>query len=140
MDKNTPSITKEELRRSLAPLFLDKSLRFVVLFGSHAKGKGCVKSDIDIGFLFDVPPDLIELTNIVNRLLQTDKVDVADLGKASPLLRYTAAKNGILLYEREPGLFTRFFSLSYRMYVDARKLREARDRRIEAFLRSRVPA
>ena len=137
---NSTSIDQKDLRKKLSPLCTDKSLRFIVLFGSQAKGKRHVKSDIDIGFLFDVPPDLIELTNIVNRLLQTNKVDVADLGKASPLLRYAAAKNGILLYEREPGLFTRFFSLSYRMYVDTRKLREARDRRIEAFLRSRVPA
>jgi predicted nucleotidyltransferase len=142
MDKSTTSPTKEELCRRLAPLSADKSLRFIALFGSHAKGKGRAKSDIDVGFLFDfdAPPDLIELTNSVNRLLQMDNVDVVDLGKASPLLRYAAAQNGTLLYEREPGSFTRFFSLSYRMYVDTRKLREARDRRIEGFLTSRVPA
>jgi uncharacterized protein len=136
MDAKSTPITKEELRKRLSPLFADKSLRFVVLFGSQAKSKGRVRSDIDVGFLFDTSPDPIELTNNVNRLLQTDNVDVVDLGRASPLLRYAAAQNRAILYEREPGLFTRFFSLSYRQYVDTKKLRDARDLRIERFLNS----
>ena len=137
MNKNSTSIDQKELRKRLSPLCTDKSLRFIVLFGSQAKGKGHIKSDIDIGFLFDAPSDVLELTNNVTRLLRIENVDVVDLGRASPLLKYAVAKNGVLLYEREPGLFTRFFSLSYRMYVDTKKLREARDRRIEGFLRSR---
>jgi predicted nucleotidyltransferase len=137
MNMNSTSIDQKELRKRLSPLYADTSLRFIVLFGSQAKGKGHVKSDIDIGFLFDAPSNVLKLTNTVNRLLRKDTVDVVDLGRASPLLRYAAAKNGVLLYEREPGLFSRFFSLSYRMYVDTKKLREARDHRIEGFLRSR---
>lgn len=140
MNKQITSIDQKELRKRLSPLYADTSLRFIVLFGSQAKGKVHMKSDIDIGFLFDAPSDVLKLTNTVNRLLLKDNVDVVDLGKASPLLRYAAAKNGVLLYEREPGLFTRFFSLSYRMYVDTKKLREARDRRIEGFLKSRGDA
>jgi predicted nucleotidyltransferase len=136
MNKNSTTIYQNELRKKLSPLYTDKSLRFIILFGSQAKGKGHAKSDIDIGFLFDTPSNVLELTNNVIRLLRKDNVDVVDLGKASPLLRYSVAKKGVLLYEREPGLFTQFFSLSYRMYVDTKKLREARDRRIEGFIRS----
>lgn len=133
-------IDKEELGKRLSPLFADRSLRLVILFGSHAKGKVHPKSDIDIAFLFDAPADILNLTNTVNRLLQKDDVDVVDLYRASPLLRYAVVRNGTVLYEREPGLFIRFFSLSYRMYVDTKKLRDARDRRIEQFLKSRGSA
>jgi hypothetical protein len=100
------------------------------------KRKAHGKSDVDIGFLFDGPVDIVALTNEVSRLLRRDEVDVVDLGPASPLLKFHAAKGGVVLYEREPGLFMQFYSLSYRMYVDAKKLRDARDRSIERFLRS----
>jgi hypothetical protein len=99
-----------------------------------ASGKAHGKSDIDLGFQFDSPVDVVELTNRATRLMGRDDVDVVDLRRASPLLRYAAAQKGIVLYEREPGLFTRFYSLSYRMYVDTKKLRDARDTTIRRFL------
>lgn len=104
------------------------------------KGKVRSKSDIDIAFLFDAPANILNLANTVNRLLQSDNADVVDLYRASPLLRYAVVRNGTVLYEREPGLFIRLFSLSYRMYGDTKKLRGARDRRIEQFLNPRGSA
>jgi predicted nucleotidyltransferase len=129
-------ITRKEITDLLSPLFADRGLRLAVLFGSVASGKAHGKSDVDIGFLFDGPVDIVALTNEVSRLLRRDEVDVVDLGPASPLLKFHAAKGGVVLYEREPGLFMQFYSLSYRMYVDAKKLRDARDRSIERFLQS----
>jgi predicted nucleotidyltransferase len=130
-------LSKDEIKKRLAPLHADKALELVVLFGSAAEGRLHKGSDIDIGFLFDRPADLVELTNRVTTTIGKDNVDVVDLRRASPLLRYAAAQKGIALYERVPGSFIRFYSLSYRMYVDTKKLRRAGDRAIERFLQTR---
>jgi len=133
--KKMPSI--EEIKDRLSPLFKDEGLRLVLMFGSVVSEMMHKKSDIDLAFLFDRPVDILELTNRVIRLLHTDNVDVIDLKNANPLLRFSAAKNGRILYERSPGVFNEFFSLAFRMYVDTEKLREARATGIRHFLEER---
>ncbi len=135
--KSDKQTSPTEVGELLAPLFTDPSLRLVVLFGSVVSGKTHGTSDVDLGFVFDRPIDVVDLTNRVTSLLRRNDVDVVDLGRASPLLKYNAARGGIALYERTPGLFAEFYSLSYRMYVDTKKLRDAGNRYVENFLRSR---
>jgi predicted nucleotidyltransferase len=127
----------DEIKAKLASLFEDEALQFVLLFGSQSLGQAHPESDIDLGFLYDEPVDLLDLTNKVIRLLRQDRVDVVDLRRANPLLCYSAARQGKLLYERCPGLFNRFYSLSFRRYVDTKKLRDARQRAKDAFLEAR---
>jgi hypothetical protein len=62
---------------------------------------------------------------------------VIDLKHASPLLKYSVAQKGRPLYEKSPGIFNEFYSLAFRMYVDTRKLRDARETAIKYFLESR---
>jgi len=126
-----------EIREKLAPLFKEPGLQMVLLFGSLVSGPTHRESDIDLGFLFDGPVDLSDLTNGVINLLHTDKVDVIDLRRASPLLSFSAALEGELLYERTPGQFNAFFSLSFRRYVDTKKLRDAQQRAIQHFLKEK---
>jgi hypothetical protein len=95
------------------------------------------RSDLDLAFLFEKPVDILSLTNRVIRLLHTDSVNVVDLRRASPLLRYSAAKNGRLLYEKREGLFNDFYSLAFRMYIDTKKLRDAQKVGIAQYLRAR---
>ncbi len=106
----------------------------MVLFGSQAKGRARVKSDYDIAVQLDGPADLITLTNEVMRLLGITDVDLVDLRCANSLLLMQVATSGVVLYEREPGLFHRFQSLAYRRYWDTAKFREAQKRALEAFL------
>ena len=127
----------EEIKEKLTLLLKDERLQIVLLFGSQSSGQVHPESDIDLGFLFDEPVDLLELTNKVNRLLRTDRVDVVDFRRANPLLCFSAARQGKLLYERCPGLFNTFYSLSFRRYVDTKKLRDARQRAIDTFLEAR---
>lgn len=126
-----------EIKEKLTPLFEEESLQLVLLFGSLLTGTMHKKSDIDLAFLFDRPVDIVSITNSVIRLLHTDNVDVIDLKKASPLLKYSAAEKGKPLYEKSPGVFNEFYSLAFRMYVDTRKLRDARTRGIKYFLKAR---
>ncbi|MGR3219789.1 MAG: type VII toxin-antitoxin system MntA family adenylyltransferase antitoxin [Candidatus Anammoxibacter sp.] len=127
-------ITEEVIKDKLSPLFKNKSLRLVILFGSVASGNSNKKSDVDLGFLFDKRVDILELTNTVIMLLKNDNADVVDLKHASPLLRFAAVKKCKLLYEKEPGMFNEFVSLAFRMYVDTKKLRDARAKSIKIFL------
>jgi len=126
-----------EIKDRLAPLFNEEGLRIVLLFGSVASGKEYQESDIDLGFLFDRPIDILDLTNRVIQLLRTDKVDVIDLSRASPLLKYSAIRQGRALFEQVPGLYNIFKSLTFRVYVDTKKLREAQERAIHNFLGER---
>ena len=127
-----PSIN--EIKEKLSPLFKEERLQLTLLFGSVVSGRIHSKSDIDLAFLFDGPADILTLTNRVIRLLHTDRVDVVDLRHASPLLKFSAAKQGTLLYERTPGLFNSFYSLAFRRYVDTQKMREAQGKAIKHFL------
>jgi predicted nucleotidyltransferase len=128
----------EEIRERLVPFFKEEGLQLILVFGSVVTGTLHGKSDIDLAFLFDRPVDIVSITNSVIRLLHTDNVDVIDLKKASPLLKYSAAEKGRPLYEKSPGMFNEFYSLAFRMYVDTKKLREARVRGIKHFLEMRV--
>lgn len=127
----------EEIKKRLKPVFEDKGLRLILLFGSAVSGKIHKQSDIDLAFLFERQVDILLLTNTIIRLLRTDNIDVVDLGKASPLLKFSAAKNGVPVYEREDGLFNQFYSLAFRMYVDTKKLRDAQGAAIKYFLKTR---
>lgn len=130
-------ISVEEIRNRLSSLYDDKGLQLILLFGSVVTGTMHTQSDIDIAFLFDEPADILALTNRVIRLLHTDNVDVVDLRRANPLLKFAAVKSGLLLYEKEPGLFNEFYSLAFRRYVDTKKLRNAQAVSIRQFLKSR---
>ncbi len=126
-----------DIKDRLAPLFDDEALSLIILFGSIASGTVHAQSDVDIAFLYDSKVDILELTNRVSRLLGTDRVDVVDLRHAAPLLKFAAAKTGKIVYERSPGVFSDFYSLAFRRYVDTKKLRDAQEGSVKMFLAER---
>lgn len=95
-----------------------RGLTLLVLFGSRARGDASALSDWDFGFLSDGSPDplaiMAELAGVVG-----DRLDLADLARASGLLRYRAARDGVLVYEAEPGIFDRFRFEAARFWYDA---------------------
>ncbi|MBI5198994.1 MAG: nucleotidyltransferase domain-containing protein [Nitrospirae bacterium] len=134
-EKNT--FTFEEITNRLSLLFKEEGLEIVLLFGSFVKGGIHKRSDIDLAFQFDKPIDILSLTNRVIRLLHTDNIDVIDLKRSSPLLRYSIAKNGRILYEKSPGMFNEFCSLAFKMYVDTKKLRNAQAKALRQYLQAK---
>ena len=63
--------------------------------------------------------------------------DVVDLRRASPLLKFSVAAHGKVLYERAPGVHAEFYSLAFRMYCDTKKLRDATAESIGLYLNTR---
>jgi predicted nucleotidyltransferase len=95
-------------------------LRLVVLHGSRARGDAGPASDWDIGVLArDETPDLAALTTVLTALLGTEGVDVVDLRRASALLRYRAARDGVPLLERPAGEFQQFQLDATQFWCDA---------------------
>jgi predicted nucleotidyltransferase len=129
--------TIEKVKESLTPLFEEDGLQLILLFGSTVSGKQHRGSDIDLGFLFDKPTDVLDLINKATCLLKTDRVDVVDLRRASSLLKYAIVKKGHLLFERSAGLFNAFYVNTLKRYLDARFLRESRQNVIDHFLKER---
>lgn len=126
-----------ELQNLLTPLCEQYRVRLIILFGSSVTGRRRPDSDLDLALLGDVPLDLVTVTTDVIRLLHTDRVDVVDLRRASPLLAMEVARHGRLVYERQPGIHLEFISLAVRRYIDTKKLRDAQKDALHRFLASK---
>ncbi|QJY46912.1 type VII toxin-antitoxin system MntA family adenylyltransferase antitoxin [Pseudonocardia broussonetiae] len=105
-----------------------------VLHGSRARGDGGPASDWDIGVVTDGDVDLAALTADLTSALGTDAVDVVDLGRASALLRYRAARDGVALLERTPDAFLEFRIEATRFWCDAGPVIRAAQERVLADL------
>ncbi len=146
----TGAITRlslEQVRQAAARVAQEADCRLVVLFGSAARAvagdrggrRARAPEDVDLGVLGDQPGhtalDTAALTNRFIRALGVQDVDVADLGRADPLLLMLVARDGVPLFEAAPGEFGRFVSLAARRYADTRKFRELERRQVRAFAR-----
>jgi predicted nucleotidyltransferase len=80
-------------------------VQVLVLHGSRARGDAGPGSDWDFGVLTDGTADLVALSAALTSVLGTDAVDVVDLRRASALLRYRAARDGVVLVELHDGAF-----------------------------------
>lgn len=109
----------EELAQRLGGLPSVAGVTLAVLHGSRARGDGGPDADWDIAILTDGSTDPAALTAALTGVLRTDAVDVVDLARASALLRYRAARDGVPLLERPAGAFERFQLEAVRFWCDA---------------------
>lgn len=96
----------DRLRERAASL---PAVRLAVLFGSMARGQGRKDSDVDLGLLL-APVSRRERLHVEAELARAAKreVDFIDLDEAPPLLRFEITRDGVVILEREEGLWTRF--------------------------------
>lgn len=97
-------------------------LTLLVLFGSRARPDATAESDWDFGYLADGPIDALALRADLARALETDRIDLAPLDRASALLRFRAARDGVPLLEREANAFARFWLEAVRFWCDVEPL------------------
>ena len=83
-------------------------LDLLILFGSRARGDARPGADWDFGYLADEVADVPALLAALVEVLDNDHIDLVDLGRASGLLRYRAACDGLLVYEARSDLFDRY--------------------------------
>lgn len=97
----------------------------LLLFGSRARGGAGTRSDWDIGVLkqrgFLEPEKYLDFTYRLAQALGKGDLDVVDLRRASPLLRYEAARTGQVLYQSHPYAFNRFHVHAWKLYQDDRR-------------------
>ena len=111
------------------------NLRLLLLFGSRARGDAREQSDWDLGYLadegFDADALLLDLVNA----LATDRTDLVDLARAGAQIRFRAARDGRVLYEAAPGLFSKFWIEAVDFWCDAAPLLQAGYAQVLARLR-----
>jgi predicted nucleotidyltransferase len=96
-----------------------RGLTLLVLFGSRARGDAAAHADWDFGFLADSSADPLAVMAALAETVGSERLDLVDLLRASGLLRYRAARDGVLVYEARPGIFDRFRFEAARFWYDA---------------------
>lgn len=124
---------RDDVKTRLAPLSARPEVRLIVLFGSVARGQSTAGSDVDLGVIAEGGAQA--LLPEVMRLLGTDRVDVVDLRRATPLLAMSVARHGMALHEDRRGAFASFVSLALRRFEDTRKLRRLREQALWRYAR-----
>jgi len=84
-------------------------LTLLLLHGSRARGTERPESDWDFAYLGDPDLDVDALLAILAETLGADRVDLADLARSGALLRFRVAEKAVVLFERETGVFERFW-------------------------------
>ena len=109
-------------------------VQLLVLFGSRVKDYADDKSDWDVAIQTTLGTykgfDQLVLQDEIAQLLNisSDKIDLVHLRYCSPLLAFTVAREGQLIYEDEPATFHRFQVRAAKVYADTAKLRRLQNR------------
>lgn len=85
-----------------------RGLKLLVLYGSRARGDAHTRSDWDYAFIGEPGFDADGLMAKLAEARRTDTLDLADLTRASGLLRFNVARDGVAIFEDQPGLFEQF--------------------------------
>lgn len=91
----------------------------LLLFGSRARADAREESDWDFGYLVEPGTDVEGLRAELVRVTGTERIDLVDLDRAGALLRYRAARDGRLIYERDAGVGARFRLAAADFWCDA---------------------
>jgi predicted nucleotidyltransferase len=94
-------------------------LALLVLHGSRARDDAHPRSDWDFAYHADSSLDEFALRARLADCLRTNEIDLLNLDRAGGLVRYRAARDGQLLFERRPGEFERFRLEAIRFWLDA---------------------
>ena len=84
-------------------------LQLLLLHGSRARHEAHAHSDWDFAYEADATFDPDALLAALADALHADRIDLVDLDRAGALFRHRAARDGVVLFERTPGRFDRFW-------------------------------
>ncbi len=130
----------ERRLENLVPLFEEKGVMLAYLFGSLAQKGGKLSrprppGDVDLAILTKEGPAYNLLEAVVD-ILGTDRLDLVDLRKASPVLRFEILRGGRPIYVSDEDLRERYEMETIHLYRDTEPMRrrqwEALKERMEA--------
>ncbi|MCK8828588.1 nucleotidyltransferase domain-containing protein [Natroniella acetigena] len=105
------------------------NIKLLVVFGSYGTRFMTEKSDLDLAYLskdlLTKDQELQLLHNLIN-FYQYGNIDLVNLKKATPALKFEVAKKGRVLFEREDD-FLQFQLYASRVFADTKHLREMRE-------------
>jgi predicted nucleotidyltransferase len=118
--RELPPDTEGALGR-LIPLFEREGVLLAYLFGSLSRGEQA--HDVDLAILTQGKP-AFQLRTAITEALQTERVDLVDLSRASPVLRFEVIRAGRPLYARDAETQERFELDTLHLYRDTAPLRQ----------------
>jgi len=128
MDRASGGQKLKEIAEAVAPIGRKYDLRFIILYGSRAKGTGNKESDMDIAVLRGQKITAEDFINML-RDLETSAgayaaggIDLISIHNADPLLRQLVARGGILLYG-DPTAWEEFKAFAFRDFLESEDLR-----------------
>lgn len=128
----------EKIKPEIQSLAKKYRLLLLVLFGSQAKGKTHPQSDVDLAFISEKlkrPMEIAEMETEFSQALKIKELEMTDIKSATPFLLKQIAQNSILLYEKEPTLFSRFKIYAFKIFMEAQPLLKIREAQLNKFLR-----
>ncbi len=87
----------------------EPGLDLLVLFGSRARDDATERSDWDFGYLVESRFDRDRFLAHLVATLGTEHIDLVDLARAGALVRFRAARDGVIVFEARPDAFSRFW-------------------------------
>jgi predicted nucleotidyltransferase len=130
----------EKRLENLVPLFEKEGVLLAYLFGSLASKSEKLSrlrppGDVDLAILAKEGP-AYGLFEAIANILGTDRLDLVDLRKASPILRFEILRSGRPIYISDENLRERYEMEILRLYRDTepmrRRQRKALKERMEA--------
>ena len=116
-------------------------LDLLILFGSRARGDAREGSDWDLGYLAAEPFDPDGFRVEVTHALGTERVDLVDLRRANGLLRYRAAADAQVIFDRDGERFYQFWFEAVTFWLDIKDIvRPAYEALLEEMERGAAPA
>jgi len=104
-------------------------LKMVLLFGSRVSGRINFDSDVDIAYLSGRElsgKEIINLNCDFIDIFNCDKIDMVDLKRVNPFLRYEISRNSKLLFGNEID-YLKFKAFAFRSYIDHQPLFKLQD-------------
>ncbi len=123
------------------------NLKLLILFGSRARGEHRPDSDWDLAISHDetnrqthikeISNDYLTSLSILSELFEInrDSIDLIELDRCSPLMKYQVARDGKLIYEKNTGDFLKFRVRAWKEYADTAKFRKIQKDSIDLWLK-----
>ncbi len=130
-----PGLRVEELASAIPEILIQAPyLILLVLFGSRARGDANSESDWDFAFLCDEEErqkyekgdwDSLRIWTILQETynLFDDQIDIIEMKNCSEILAHAISEDGIIIYERNPGIFEAFRSQKLKTPQELRQFR-----------------